>query len=629
MKRAVLIITLFFINTICIYSIEDSLAKHNSKFRSLDIKRRIGWLFNQIEIKSETNDFNIFPYLKLAEKYIKHFPTEDNYYLLYLNLGKYWKYSNDYSLAAEYYIKALGYVKDKYPIKEAQVYISQGELFRATKSYKKGAEILKKSLEILENDIDTFLLIRAYNRSAALYFEYKGSLPNDSLRECFDYANKALSLLKKYPSDDIMISTLSIMGAAYRLREDYSKSLKHLFQAFDLIEKNYDSVFAKFHYPNVLTNIAITYRDRNQYDSTIYYGKQILDFADKTGIKYGNGYIYNILASVYAQTGDYKEAYYYKDLEYEFSLNEYLNKKNLSILDLQAKYELEDREREYQRNEITRKFFEYIIAGVILFTIIIVIVYSQKTSQLKKKNALINKQNQELTNSNSTKDKLFSIIAHDLKNPIYSIKTMLEYADNNFDELTRDELLDSISLMKNNAAGVSYLLENLLTWSRSQRGTIEYNPIPLQVSFLIQNNISVVSLQAEKKNIKIINELSEDFEIFADVNTLTTVIRNILSNAVKFTPHKGKIAVNAEKKEDYALFSISDTGIGISDNQLENLFSSSSTNIQSGTDDESGTGLGLMICKEFIELNQGKIWAESKLGFGTQFYFTVPIKKNI
>ncbi len=229
----------------------------------------------------------------------------------------------------------------------------------------------------------------------------------------------------------------------------------------------------------------------------------------------------------------------------------------------------------------------------------------------------------ELKQLNVTKDKFFSIIAHDLKNPFASMKNLSDMLHDNYSYLDEEDKQELVASMKTTSQRIFELLENLLTWSRSQRGIIQFNPDIVTPVFVVQNNFDLLAENAANKDITLINAIPEDMEIVADSNLLSTVIRNLTSNAIKFTPTGGSITAGAENKEHYTEFYVKDTGVGISEDDIRKLFRIDISHTTIGTGQEKGTGLGLILCKEFVEKHGGQIWVESKVGEGTTFKFTI------
>jgi signal transduction histidine kinase len=180
--------------------------------------------------------------------------------------------------------------------------------------------------------------------------------------------------------------------------------------------------------------------------------------------------------------------------------------------------------------------------------------------------------------------------------------------------------------MRKSATNLYSLLENLLEWSMMQRGVIAYNPVSIPLALKIKESIELIAGSVKKKEIEINYEIPDDLSAFADVRMVESLIRNLISNAVKFTPKKGKITVSANKTEgNFIKISVRDTGIGMKKELMSNLFRLDEQTGRKGTEGEPSTGLGLIICKDFVEKHGGKIWVESEEGKGSSFYFTMPM----
>lgn len=250
-------------------------------------------------------------------------------------------------------------------------------------------------------------------------------------------------------------------------------------------------------------------------------------------------------------------------------------------------------------------------------------------TKLKKRENKIRKQKDELAGLNVEKDKFFSIISHDLKNPFNSLLGFSELLHDDFDTLdegTKKEFADHIY---EGAHNTFKLLENLLAWSTAQSGKIEFKPAPVNINALIDENLKLLEPTARAKNIRVQSDLKNDYLITTDHDLVSTVIRNLLSNAIKFTPKDGQVILSARwiskiKANDFLEVSVADTGVGIAPEKLDRLFKIGKSASTEGTEGESGTGLGLMLCKEFVEKSGGKIWVESKPSKGSVFRFTLP-----
>jgi PAS domain S-box-containing protein len=236
----------------------------------------------------------------------------------------------------------------------------------------------------------------------------------------------------------------------------------------------------------------------------------------------------------------------------------------------------------------------------------------------------IEKNRDELKKLNATKDKFFSIIAHDLKNPFHSIMGFSDLLSRNYDSFDEERKKEFLKLIKDSSTSAYNLLENLLNWSRTQTNNIQYSPTNINISQVLLENIQIHSVIAQNKEIEIIYNIPEQVMSYADSNMINTVVRNLLTNALKFTPAGGKITINAVSVGDHIEVSIIDTGIGMDKNSLEKLFRIDEFHNSIGTSGETGTGLGLIICNEFITKHGGKIHVESETGKGSTFRFSLP-----
>ena len=228
----------------------------------------------------------------------------------------------------------------------------------------------------------------------------------------------------------------------------------------------------------------------------------------------------------------------------------------------------------------------------------------------------------------ATKDKLFSIIAHDLRSPFNSIIGFSELLIKNSDDILLEDSEQYSEIINSAAKNTLILLDNLLNWAKSQTGQLRFNPEKILFSEVIQEIIPLSKTIAKSKNIALDYSCTDNLEIFVDVNMLHTVLRNLISNAIKFTNVGGHIKVSAKLKQDHVEITISDNGIGINKEKLTELFSITSNTTRLGTADENGSGLGLVLCKEFIQKNNGDIWVESEENKGSNFIFTLPTYKE-
>ncbi len=253
---------------------------------------------------------------------------------------------------------------------------------------------------------------------------------------------------------------------------------------------------------------------------------------------------------------------------------------------------------------------------------------TRKNHEIEQQKAVLEQQRKELEALNSTKDKFFAIIAHDLKNPfstVLGISELLAREFENFDPESLKEFITQIYKYSNNTFN---LLENLLQWSMLQTGRMPMRPKLANLCTIIEENVELLSGNAVQKNITITHSKCHEVLAYIDVNMITTVVRNLLSNAIKFTPHNGTISASISREGLFWKVSITDSGIGINEKDLNKLFLLDSNPTTIGTSQEKGTGLGLILCKEFVERNGGEIGVQSQVDKGSIFWFTIPVAES-
>jgi signal transduction histidine kinase len=236
--------------------------------------------------------------------------------------------------------------------------------------------------------------------------------------------------------------------------------------------------------------------------------------------------------------------------------------------------------------------------------------------------------NEKLKELNATKDKFFSIIAHDLRNPLQGLLLSSDMLDSRYDKFGEEKRRDYIRRINRSSHHLSAFLENLLEWSRSQRGVIKFNPKTIDLGPMTDECLEVMKENAEKKLITLVSRVSRNTFAYADIDMIKTVVRNLISNAVKFTHSGGEVTVTAEEKEQSVEISVSDTGVGIDAEHISKLFRLDVQVTTKGTANEKGTGLGLILCKEFVERNSGSISIDSEPGKGSRFTFSLPGRKK-
>ncbi len=572
-----------------------------------DIADTYGYL-GYIHLKLGNFDASLDNYLKelrLREELNDH--KEMDKFLT--NIGKIYYKINKFSKALEYYQKALKINQEKGDkIQIAQSLSNLGNVYYEMKDYKKALTFYHKSLEMTdEKQINTQLS----NSEKQSFLQGKAVLLNN-------------------------------LGLVYKNLGDYKKALDYCKSSIQIKEEIGD--VGNLFYP--LTSIAEILMKLEIYDESLRYLNRALKIAEESNNLMLQKEAHYLIYEVYATSGNYKNALEHhkaytaiKDSLIQISTNKLIS-------EYQAKMETEKKEQENkalrQANTLQRNYF-LIISALILITLII--IYSRYKSKqkanklLSDKNEQIQQQNKELeymfsklqakeqvlSEANATKDKFFSIIAHDLKNPLHAIALSSDLLMEKYKEMNPEQLTNLVKNINSASEHLSSLLENLLQWSRTQNGKMKYEPDTVDLYRIIHENFSLMEDAAKKKNIILHSRIRSETYTIGDNNMLKTIFRNLLSNAIKFSNINSEVIVDIEDlNEYYYKVSVIDKGIGISPTDIDKLFRIDVHYTTIGTSNEKGTGLGLILCKEFIELNGGKIYVESKINEGSKFILTIP-----
>jgi len=286
----------------------------------------------------------------------------------------------------------------------------------------------------------------------------------------------------------------------------------------------------------------------------------------------------------------------------------------------EVEYRIKTREGKYKWFYDRGRIVEYDQKGAPLrLTGIVFDITEQKEFE-----ARLSRTNQQLAEANDAKNKVFSIIAHDLRNPFTSIISFIDLLENEDITITDDEYRYIISELKKITHNTDLLLQNILAWARSQTEGIQVNPRTVELAPLIDSVCSLLEIQAKGKDLKLEQELGTNTTALVDEQMLHTVLRNLISNAIKFSYPSQSIVIRAEQQESETLISISDNGVGIAAERINTLFDISSAFSTSGTQQETGTGLGLRLSNEMVKRNQGRLWVQSSPNQGTIFYISLP-----
>ncbi|MCU4155392.1 tetratricopeptide repeat-containing sensor histidine kinase [Carboxylicivirga sp. A043] len=486
----------------------------------------------------------------------------------------------------------------------------------------------KEALQLYIDLDDKDGISGCYNNMGEVYLQL-----GNTLQALENYQTSLAISKQEGDSASITISYVNI-GRAHQNGQQYSKAISYYEKALKLM-LTFDDPSLK---AETYLHLGQTLLINRHYDQSKSYLEKACQLANTLEEKSLQAQACNSLSEWYSKQGDYEKALSYKSEYAELKDAITDEQAMLSSARMEAVYKLLQKEEQIsileqdnidkteslQLARNTRTVY-LIIAGMLLVILIVLFVSFRAR---KKAEHLLKEKNEELKQLNATKDKFFSIIAHDLKSPFSSLMGFAEMLALNAESKNTSAVVEYSQIIHNSTKRLLGLVENLLQWSRTQIGTTEYKPSQLDISIQTHNIVSLLRLNAEEKDIVISPKIERNLIAWADENLYNTTLRNLISNAIKFSRIGSVIYVTAGIKNDMIEVSVADSGVGIRQENLEKLFTVDTTFSTKGTLNEKGTGLGLVLCKEFVEINKGTIWAESELEKGSTFYFTLPLLHN-
>lgn len=559
------------------------------------INNYIGFCFINLYAEDKAIEY----YLK-SLKICEEIGDEEGKAMNFIDIGNLYYDQGNYDNAKKYFQDALSlYEKldDKSGI--ATCYTNLGNAFSDDGYHEDGIDYYKQSI-ILEEEIgDKGGIATNYNNLGDIYIQ-KGMY-----RDAQGYFLKALTISNEIGDKDLLaIVYLNIADVQLKLK-NYKGAIKYATISLNISREIGD---LDFELDNLLC-LASANESLGNTSKALFFYKE-------------NNKVKDSLISIDKE----------KKVQLFNALNE-LEKTYFTITDLSNKNEISQ-----LRYENEKKISYFLIVAIVIFAFLTILLIRQQASKRKAYNLLefrnyqINKMNDEIQEQrdflkqlNKTKDKFFSIIAHDLKNPFNSIKGFTELLIENSGEYDEEKRLKFLRVIKDSTNKASILLNNLLIWASSQSGNLDYNPKKTVLVNDVLDVVSLLEIQAIKKEIDIYNNVDHNLLVNADENMLNTVLRNLISNAIKFTKQQGEIKISTIQDKNMVEVSIIDNGVGISEEEIKDLFSIDVKNTHKGTANETGSGLGLVLCKDFVEKQGGKIWVNSTLGKGTEFVFSIPL----
>lgn len=569
---------------------------------------------------------------------------------VYNNLGVYYSYGTDQKTSLEYFIRSMQLAEnlnETFALSEA--YSNVGSYYEYLKEYSSALNYYQKALDV---DLTT-----DNAENIALSYLYVGNM-----------------YMKLYRFDNALENLTKALELIPRVKDPYRETEIYIYLANYYLETN-DPEMArtyireaeasnnKLGFSRLTANILFLKADlllkQGEYDRALdLYGQTEKMYA-RLGIHDGLYDLYQNKANAYKQLGQYRKAMEMLDLanhENELikphELAEILGKleHTIAVKEEQERLKLEQElQVQKSKTEIIRiraGMYLAIAFGILLFLVLAILFYfyvlkrkhnkllktnyetiSSQKIELEKKNLTLEANEKKLLELNATKDKFFSIIAHDLKNPFNVLMGLSDLVLRDPDLKHSEQFDELIEGMRKTATSGYNLLENLLEWSRTQTENIPVQPQTIELEEIVATNKEFFEQAARSKKIEIVPRSTFE-KVYADFNMVNFVVRNLLNNAIKFSHPGSRIEVYTERQNGYCVTSVKDYGVGMDADTVSKLFKIEYNIQYEGTNHEKGTGLGLILCKEFVERNGGKIWVESKDGEGSRFCFSLPVAKS-
>jgi len=650
MKKSILLCTVL----VLLFSLELKSQNIDSLIKSLDSESndtvRIKAYIKIVKFYNSKEPIKALPLAisltKLAEKV-----NNEKFLNASLNqLGITYFFLGNIDQSAELFLKVLKtYEKNKDSLGISRSLNNIGLAYQEDKAYSKSLEYFKQSLDIKLEIKDYPTLWTTYMNIGLSYSylnEYDKALNNYLL------GLGAWKILR-VEKDDSYAGIMSEIGILYQITDSLPKAEEFLNEAVIYYEKSKTT----YRVARTLLNLGIVNRKKGDIASAQkYFDKSIVLIKESGAFSILPDY-YSELSKIEESKGNIKKAfdYYKREQVMKDSLNKTQNLNKMNQMQEMYKIEKHDaetlvlkKEVELGQEKLVRT--KLVTAGVISILILVLVfsVYLMRNirrwkianSKLKDQQNIINnsyvalqKQKDELQTLaselhrlNKGKDRLMAILGHDLKSPFNVLLGMSEMLAGDINKIDSKEVEDIAKELNKTARNTYSLLEDILLWARVQSGKIPFKPKKLNITDIANDIIELMSPAANLKNITINHYETANINVYADPDMIKTVLRNLVSNSIKFTNKNGLINIKSVLTDSELVISVSDNGVGIAPDNLTTLFVNSEAITTKGTANETGTGLGLSICKEFIETHGGKIWVESELGKGTEFKFTLPFE---
>jgi len=570
-----------------------------------------------------------FDALKAAEKYdnLVQIAYSNN------NLGGIFTLKGDYNNAINYMEKALSTFKELNDYEGmGYVNINLGNLYRHNYDFETAIKYFQDAISYKEHVNDSIGITTALNLKALCYYE------NDNPKEAKKIYTRLKQLYKHNKDQGGLAMVNSYLGKIALAKKDYQSALKHFKESYDYTQK-VDFLQGQ---SITLSYMGVIYYYLGEQQKALDYLYKGLKIAKQIGDRESLINAYKNLATVFKEMRNFEEAYNYQVLYNEEIKDKHGHEIRERLNSLRINYELDksdkdkkvlseenkDQKIEIEHLNSTLRIYQIAILIMIVlliwFVIRIVLLHKRNKNKLSD-NEELKQANEELKEANNLRERFLSIIGHDLKNPFNSVLGLTSLLVEEWESIPESEKKYIINEVNGTGSTLYELMDNLLLWAKNQNHALK---IYREVFDLNETIIDVYELfrnQASFKEIKLQMDIGETNMVLADPNMINTVIRNLVSNAIKFTRKGGQILIEVKELSGEIEFSITDNGKGILPDDLKRILDNEATHSTKGTANETGTGLGLLLVKDFIRQNKGIFWVDSKPGVGSQFCFRLPI----
>ena len=554
--------------------------------------------------------FSLFA--KSAE-YFKDVDDKPAYAYALVDMGNVYYRTTDWSFASSYYIKAKSVFEEV--SKESDrtwglslVYDNLGQVYGQKKSYDTSLYYFKKGLDVRKKGGLVSQYYASYNSIASIYSAM------DMLDSAMYYYQKAIDICQEKG----LIAELA--NSYYNISQTYfsidtTKALRYLYKAVALAKKHSETQLMPMY------RVFVDYYQNVNIDSAVFYSEQLYDLAMRFEHSFYQKYATNHAVELYHQLGnDSLESKFLRIQVKQLRASNYeeLYKEQLKFEGQKWAQERKQFQIENENQKMISNFKTFIVGLVLIFVVLLLIAWIKLRKTTKK----LQSSNKELQELIRNKDLTYSIVAHDLRGPVGASLSLIKLMDEDY--MDAETFNGVIPTIRKSMQGTYNLLENLLSWAQLNKKEINLKIEQFDIREAVNEVQRILEESAEVKNIEINNLIEMRQIVTADRNTILTVLRNLISNAIKFTNNAGKISIKSLIENNQIVVSVEDNGRGMDEEILNKLFSEKHILTNPGTDNEKGSGLGLKLCKEFVEMNKGKIWVESTDGKGSIFSFSLP-----